>query len=55
MANTKQKKEEPTTKKVKIIKPVAGKYLLSYDVNKEYEIAADLATILINDKYAKEV
>lgn len=49
------KKTKPTTKKVKILLPVAGKFKLSLNVGKEYVMEVKQANELINAKYAIEV
>lgn len=43
------------TKKIKILLPVGGKFCLSYDVGKEYDVEIKQANILIEAEYAEEV
>ena len=49
------KKIKPTTKRIKILIPVANKFQLSYNVGKEYEMESKQANELIEAKYAIEV
>lgn len=46
------RKKASTKTKVKILLPVAGKFNLSYDVGKTYEVENKLAKELITAKYA---
>lgn len=41
--------------KVQITKPVAGKFLLSYNIGQVVEIESKLADELVNSGYAKKI
>jgi len=47
--------KKPTHLKIKILLPVAGKFLLTFDVGKEYEVEFKQATELIEAQYAEAV
>lgn len=51
----KKKIEAPSIIKIEILLPVAGKFNLSYDVGKVYEVNANIANELIEYCYAKQV
>lgn len=51
----KSKVEHPKTKKVKILLPVAGRYLRSENVGDVVELPIALAEEMIEDKYAEAV
>lgn len=55
MAEKKKRVAKPKTKKVKILLPVAGRYLLPDNVGDVVAYPESLATQLVEDKYAEFV